>query len=311
MRVIYQRCRLVHADLSEYNILCVVTLPGSLDRLLTQALLDCSLHNSHLYIIDVSQSVEHDHPSSFDFLRMDIRNVSDFFRKRSAGQVRLLSARRTFEFITTERIGDAPRRVRGKGKSSGASGGADTETVDGEEEDGKDFEKEEWERVLREWIDSPENGDVEDDDDPATGSSSTPADASSGADLASLSIAPSSLSSSSKPHDRAAQDEAVFLSSYIPRTLSDVYDPERDVALVKEGRGGDLIYARDGGVGIAGVGADKIEEGDEDESEDEDGDEDGSGDEDGEGADPFNKKPRGHRHEDKEAKKVRLGSSRK
>uniref|UniRef100_A0A914HR39 Serine/threonine-protein kinase RIO1 n=1 Tax=Globodera rostochiensis TaxID=31243 RepID=A0A914HR39_GLORO len=43
MRVMYRKCRLVHADLSEYNIL---------------------LHNQQLVIIDVSQSVEHDHPHS-------------------------------------------------------------------------------------------------------------------------------------------------------------------------------------------------------------------------------------------------------
>ncbi|KAJ8494791.1 hypothetical protein ONZ45_g13116 [Pleurotus djamor] len=48
MRILYHQCKLVHADLSEYNIL---------------------YHESHLYIIDVSQSVEHDHPSAFDFLR--------------------------------------------------------------------------------------------------------------------------------------------------------------------------------------------------------------------------------------------------
>ncbi|MDA8486959.1 hypothetical protein NNO07_28260, partial [Pseudomonas resinovorans] len=40
MRLMYHRCRLVHADLSEYNIL---------------------FHEGHLWIIDVSQSVEHDH----------------------------------------------------------------------------------------------------------------------------------------------------------------------------------------------------------------------------------------------------------
>lgn len=76
MRILYQQCRLVHADLSEYNIL---------------------YHKKKLWMIDVSQSVEHDHPSSLEFLRMDIKNVSDYFRRQG---VEVFSERRTFRFIT-------------------------------------------------------------------------------------------------------------------------------------------------------------------------------------------------------------------
>lgn len=78
MRMMYQECRLVHADLSEYNIL---------------------YHNSRPYIIDVSQSVEQDHPRSLDFLRMDIKNVSDFFKRKD---VAVLSDRKTYEFIVKQ-----------------------------------------------------------------------------------------------------------------------------------------------------------------------------------------------------------------
>lgn len=75
MRRLYQVCKLVHADLSEYNIL---------------------YHDKTLYIIDVSQSVEHDHPMSSEFLRMDIKNVGDFFRRNG---VDTLSDRVVFDFI--------------------------------------------------------------------------------------------------------------------------------------------------------------------------------------------------------------------
>lgn len=75
MRRMYQVCRLVHADLSEYNIL---------------------YHDRTLYIIDVSQSVEHDHPRSLEFLRMDIKNVGDFFRRKG---VDTLADRTVFDFI--------------------------------------------------------------------------------------------------------------------------------------------------------------------------------------------------------------------
>jgi RIO kinase 1 len=77
MRRLYQVCSLVHADLSEYNIL---------------------YNDGRLYIIDVSQSVEHDHPRALEFLRMDIKNVGDFFRRQG---VDTLQDRAIFNFITT------------------------------------------------------------------------------------------------------------------------------------------------------------------------------------------------------------------
>lgn len=73
--------KLVHADLSEYNIL---------------------YHQAHLYIIDVSQSVEHDHPRAFDFLRIDLQNIEDYFTKRSSGAVRTLGLKRAYDFVTAD-----------------------------------------------------------------------------------------------------------------------------------------------------------------------------------------------------------------
>lgn len=64
MRDLYRQCRLVHADLSEYNLIVC---------------------DEQLYIIDVSQSVEHDHPHSLDFLRSDCSNVTKFFHERGVG----------------------------------------------------------------------------------------------------------------------------------------------------------------------------------------------------------------------------------
>lgn len=75
MRKLYHECRLVHADLSEYNL----------------------LYNDHkLYVIDVSQSVSFDHPHALEFLRMDIRNINSFYRKKG---VDVLADRTVYEFI--------------------------------------------------------------------------------------------------------------------------------------------------------------------------------------------------------------------
>jgi RIO kinase 1 len=79
MHKMYHECHLVHADLSEYNIL---------------------YHNKQLYLIDVSQSVEHDHPHAVDFLRMDCTNVTDYFKKK---KVNTIAIKDLFELVTNPR----------------------------------------------------------------------------------------------------------------------------------------------------------------------------------------------------------------
>jgi RIO kinase 1 len=82
MRTLYQKCKLVHGDLSEYNIL---------------------YFEGHLYIIDVSQSVDLDHPSALDFLKEDCLHVSDFFKKRG---VAVMSITDLFNFVIDQYIAD-------------------------------------------------------------------------------------------------------------------------------------------------------------------------------------------------------------
>ncbi|XP_042006882.1 serine/threonine-protein kinase RIO1-like [Salvia splendens] len=82
MRTLYQKCKLVHGDLSEYNIL---------------------YYEGHLYIIDVSQSVDLDHPHALDFLREDCIHVSDFFKKHG---VAVMTIRELFDFIVDPTIDD-------------------------------------------------------------------------------------------------------------------------------------------------------------------------------------------------------------
>jgi RIO kinase 1 len=55
-----------------------------------------------LVFIDVSQSVEHDHPRAHEFLRKDCANVNAFFGKGSRGTLQPMSTRQLFEFVTNE-----------------------------------------------------------------------------------------------------------------------------------------------------------------------------------------------------------------
>jgi len=82
MRRMFQVCRLVHGDLSEYNLL---------------------FYKGHLWVIDVSQSVEHDHPQALDFLRRDCANVNDFYRKVG---LTTMSTRELYQFITDVSIAE-------------------------------------------------------------------------------------------------------------------------------------------------------------------------------------------------------------
>lgn len=82
MRRMFHVAKLVHGDLSEYNML---------------------FWKGEVVIIDVSQSVEHDHPSALDFLRRDCSNVNDFFEKNGVSVV--LGLRELFDYITATGMG--------------------------------------------------------------------------------------------------------------------------------------------------------------------------------------------------------------
>ncbi|MCJ1440119.1 MAG: protein kinase rio1 [Stictis urceolatum] len=207
MRIMYQTCRLVHADLSEYNVL---------------------YHEDKLWIIDVSQSVEHDHPKSLEFLRMDVKNVSDFFRRKG---VNILPERSVFNFVTTT---DSPLDQP---------------------------------LIMTKLGDMMTNRPDEDEDEA-----------------------------------QKEIDNEVFRNQYIPQTLEQVYDIERDADRVAKGDQDDLVYQN--------LLADKVttRQG----QIDEDGEASGTGSEsDRSGStcsqdekDDFAKKtPRGKRFEDKEARK--------
>lgn len=81
MRRMFRVAKLVHGDLSEYNML---------------------YWKGEVIIIDVSQSVEDDHPMALDFLRRDCANVNEFFRRNG---VIVLSVRELFDYVTGEHIG--------------------------------------------------------------------------------------------------------------------------------------------------------------------------------------------------------------
>jgi len=58
--VLYNKAEIVHADLSEFNI----------------------LYGDKPYLIDMGQSVTRDHPRALPFLMRDIRNINRFFKNR-------------------------------------------------------------------------------------------------------------------------------------------------------------------------------------------------------------------------------------
>ncbi|KAJ3553838.1 hypothetical protein NM688_g3405 [Phlebia brevispora] len=267
-RKLYHDCKLVHADLSEYNILYHVDIPVfvsdeqptiSEDQPQAGNIQVESL--GHLYIIDVSQSVEHDHPHAFDFLRSDLKNMEDFFSRRG---VHTLGLRRAFEFVIKDSFEDEGGEVAAL-------------------------------HTLLEKQAQENNFDTHDTDGMTSG----------------------------RTQDGSAEHEdSVFMKSFIPRTLNEVYDPERDVGALNRGEGEKLIYKD--AIGIVtkenagqpiGVSADGVTGAQDtvgfvdDRSEDdleasETGSDDDSEDGEAEGAD-LQRKPRGHRHEDKEAKKER------
>ncbi len=72
----YQKAELVHADLSEYNIMIWKGKP---------------------IIFDISQAVLVKHPMADTFLRRDLENLNNYFRKLG---VEVKSAEETFRWVT-------------------------------------------------------------------------------------------------------------------------------------------------------------------------------------------------------------------
>ena len=205
MRRMYQKAGLVHGDLSEYNMLYQKGL---------------------VYFIDVSQSVEHEHPRALDFLRMDCKNVTDFFRKQrsvekdgAAGKrLNPLTMMKLFNFVTT----------------------TDAALMDATEEE------------LDAYLEQLDNA-MGDDEQTA----------------------------------KELVDEAVFMKTFIPRSLGEVHDFENEQTRVLEGEGeeafvnsilhlqaeqksGDISKERVSGEGSGkGVGGERGDEEGDEEDEDE------------------------------------------
>lgn len=77
LRAMYVKCKLIHADFSEYNVL---------------------YFEKRCFIIDVGQSVLKEHPKAEEFLIRDCSNLIRFFK--STGLTNLISSEKLFEFIT-------------------------------------------------------------------------------------------------------------------------------------------------------------------------------------------------------------------
>ncbi|KRY15509.1 Serine/threonine-protein kinase RIO3, partial [Trichinella patagoniensis] len=82
MKSMFRNCRLVHADLSEFNIL---------------------YWNEKLWIIDVAQATDLSNPQCFSYLARDCRNVNNFFAERG---VRVCSVRELFNEVTDLKFTD-------------------------------------------------------------------------------------------------------------------------------------------------------------------------------------------------------------
>ena len=194
MRILYQDCRLVHADLSEYNVL---------------------YHEDKPWL-------------------MDIKNVSDFFRRKD---VDVLSERTTFGFVTAT-----------KGSTNTSKMNSD----------------------LQKLYETRPDEETEED-------------------------------------ANAEVDNQVFRNQYIPQTLEQVYDVERDVGEIAKGGQDNLVYRDLLAEKLAPETPAANQDGARESktlSEDEDGEVSGGEADTSDEADMFTeKKPRGKRFENKDAKK--------
>ena len=87
MKKMFQNCKLVHSDFSEYNLL---------------------YYNKEVYVIDLAQAVEENHPNADYFLKRDIHNMNEFFTKNS---IDTLIDQQFYDFVTKKNIKDCKEYI--------------------------------------------------------------------------------------------------------------------------------------------------------------------------------------------------------
>ncbi|KAI8814792.1 RIO1 family-domain-containing protein [Cladochytrium replicatum] len=181
----YHRCKLVHADLSEYNLL---------------------VHKGVLYVIDVSQAVEHDHPHALEFLRKDCSNIVDYFR-RMLGPQSVMTVRELFDFVVSDQK-QLLIHIQSAGKwNITLDCPTDINSARAVEE-----------QILDTYLDYVHEQ---------------------------IAKRPASYLES------VQVDEEVFKKAYIPRTLEEVIDIERDSQKILSGSGNELLYTSVTGLSIS------------------------------------------------------------
>lgn len=80
VKTLWQKCNLVHGDLSPYNVL---------------------FDGSRLILIDVSQSVGDDHPLAMEFLKRDLRNLNHYYRHHEVVTFHLPDL---FEYVRNKKL---------------------------------------------------------------------------------------------------------------------------------------------------------------------------------------------------------------
>ena len=179
VRRMYHECNLVHGDLSEYNLLW---------------------HEGRAKIIDVSQSVEHAHPYASDFLRKDISNITDFFRKRGMS---VLTKYALFQFVTSKDL---------DGKKRSTSGNA---TEGAYNPDVTYMRNALSERLMSSAQQMEEEEAFEAAQEPIA------------AELADL--------NRGEKENTAQTEDNIFLQAYIPTTLNDLANPHAEMARLRTG----------------------------------------------------------------------------
>lgn len=104
---LYHCSRLVHADLSEYNLLLCPSWQVSKDPICADNARTLDDQSLNVVMIDFGQAVEREHPNACDLLKRDIQTVRTFFVKKG---IQTLSVDDTHDFV----LADFPDEVETK-----------------------------------------------------------------------------------------------------------------------------------------------------------------------------------------------------